>query len=269
MFTSFALDHLTVIETTPAALIETAHRAGYGRACSFVRSIDGLGGPEFDLARNNDQLRQARSALQKTGVRLDIAYPFSLSRRSVTSDFAADLAVASELGAPLVNLLIYLHDTSEILEKTDSFCEAAIALGLGVAIELAPVTSMKTLEQTSRLVRTLNRPRQVGINLDVLHLYRSGAAPSDVSQYRADIVYAQICDGPLTRPQDEWRNEGGLQRDRPGEGQMDMQGFLDAVAGTPTSIEVPDQRRRLAGESAQDRALATRLAAEKFNVLKL
>lgn len=265
--TIFALDHLTAIETDPAGLIETADRSGFRRACSFVRSIEGLGGPDFNLSRYPEQLRAATSAMAAHGVTLDIAYPFSLSGRSVTSDFLPDLEVAAALRAPLVNLLVYLRDESEILDKASDFCAAAATVGLGVAIELAPVTSLKTLGQTAGLVRALARTGQVGVNLDVLHLYRSGGTPSDIAPYRADVLYAQLCDGALARPADEWRDEGALQRDRPGEGEMDLRNFLDALSGVPISVEVPDQRRRLAGESAMDRASHTRLAAEKLSIL--
>ena len=63
----FALDHLTVIETTPRELAETASEAGYGRICTFVRSIDGLGGPTFDLTQDRGarfgRMRRGRAGM--------------------------------------------------------------------------------------------------------------------------------------------------------------------------------------------------------------
>lgn len=257
----FALDHLTVIETTPARLFETARDAGYDRACCFVRSIEGLGAPEYRLSQQPDHLRQAKEALGATGVGVDVAYPFTLSRHATMADLTADLDVAAELGARFANILIYLRDEAAILDQTAAFCEEALRRGLGVAVEMVPASAIKTLPQASALVRAVDRPGQVGVNLDVLHLYRSGLSPDDVAPFRGDIVYAQLCDGPLARPADEWRTEASLQRDLPGRGAFDLGGFLAAVADVPTSIEVPDARGLEAGAGPAERARAALAAA--------
>lgn len=255
-FAAFALDHLTVIETTPQALAETAANAGFTRICTFVRSISGLGGPEFDLTSDPSARRDMKSSLQSLGVSLDVAYPFTLSDRTQPGEFERDLACAAELGARFANLLIFTRDETRTHDETAAFCERAHQHGLGVAIEMVPATTMKTLAQTAALIQAINAPGEVGINLDALHLYRSGDSPQSVARYLKDIAYLQICDGPLEIATEDRRYEASMQRSLPGRGDFALAELLSQVSHIPASIEVPDAAARATGKDAVKRAQA-------------
>lgn len=258
---AFALDHLTVIETTPRALAETAVAAGYDRICTFVRSIDGLGGPAFDLSHDGQERKAMRATLDALGVSVDVAYPFTISDRTAPGDFDADLACAVELGARMVNLLVFARDPQRIQDETARFCERAGRLGLGVAIEMVPASTVKTLDQAAELVRVLGPGAHVGVNLDVLHLYRSGGDVASLVAFRDQIAYLQICDGPLDPPPEGRRHEASHQRRRPGEGEFALGAVMRLLAGVPASLEIPDAEALLAGLDPVARASACRSAA--------
>lgn len=263
--TRFALDHLTAIETTPRALAETAAAAGYDRICTFVRSIDGLGGPAFNLTTDAAEMKAVRTSLASLGLSIDVAYPFTLSDRTKPGDFEADLECAATLGARYVNLLCFIRDAGRLAEETASFCARARNYGLRVTIEMVPASTIRTLPQAARLLTELCPGPDVGINLDVLHLYRSGATPADVFPYRDKISYLQICDGPLEAPIETRHAEASHQRCLPGRGDFALAHLMRLLEGVPVSVEIPDEAGRTAGLDAVTRARAAFLAARSIS----
>lgn len=257
----FALDHLTAIETTPLELAETASQAGYNRICAFVRSIDGLGGPSFNLGDDRRELAATRAVLGSLGITVDVAYPFTISDRSLPGDFEADLASAAELGARLVNLLVFTRDPRRIQDDTASFCQRARAYGLGVALEMVPASTVRTLTEAASLVRDLGKEADIGINLDVLHLYRSGDRPASVVHFIDKVRYLQLCDGPLEIAAESRRAEASMQRLLPGQGAFDLHELTGLLGGVPASLEIPDAAAIAAGFGPIDRARAARTAA--------
>lgn len=257
----FALDHLSAIETTPLELAETAARAGYARLCTFVRSIEGLGGPTFDLSRAPGDRLAVRAALDALELTVDVAYPFTLSDRTQPGDFDADLDCAAELGARFVNMLIFSRDQERIPDQTARFHELARRRDLEVAIEMVPASAIKSLDQAHSLLETLGRPTGLGVNLDILHLYRSGSTPEAALAHREDVTYLQLCDGPLDMAIEARRHEASLQRRLPGEGDFAISAFLAAFPDVPASLEIPDEAGLRAGQSAVQRAARANAAA--------
>jgi sugar phosphate isomerase/epimerase len=255
------LDHLTAIETTPLELAETASQAGYNRICAFVRSIDGLGGPSFNLAEDRSRLAATRTALGTLDITVDFAYPFTISDRSLPGDFEADLASAAELGARMVNLLVFARDPRRIRDDTASFCERARAYSLGVALEMVPASTVRTLTEAASLVGDLGEDADIGINLDVLHLYRSGDRPMSVVPFIDKVRYLQLCDGPLEIAAESRRAEASMQRLLPGHGAFDLHELIGLLNGVPASLEIPDAAAKAAGLGPIDRARAARTAA--------
>lgn len=261
----FALDHLTVIETTPRELAETASGAGYNRICTFVRSIEGLGGPSFDLTQDRSEREATRAALEARQITVDVAYPFTISDRSQPGDSEADLACAADLGARMVNLLVFARDPQRIHDETARFCERARAHGLGVALEMVPASTVKTLAQAASLVRDLGEDADIGINLDVLHLYRSGDLPASIIPYIDEIRYLQLCDGPLKIAVEARRAEASLQRLLPGRGDFALKELTTFLNGIPASLEIPDAAAMADGVGPLDRARAARAAARAMS----
>lgn len=251
----FALDHLTAVEATPPELVEIASRAGYGGICLFLRTIEGLGMAGFDLVEDPGLMTETALRLEGSGVSLDLAYPFTLSSRTQAGDFERDLDAAARLGARAVNVLVFDRDLQRRQDAATALCQSAETRNLGLVIEFFPASAVRSLAEAVALVEAVDRPA-AGVNLDLLHLHRSGGRVEDIAHTPSDLVrFVQICDGPYSLDPACWREEASLQRALPGQGEFDIGRALELLpAGTPRSIEVPDLGGRQAGESGLTRA---------------
>lgn len=264
--TSLALDHLTVADTTPTQLIGIAEQIGCRAICLFMEPMAVLPRmPSFDLYTDATQRRETRRRLDDSGIALDIAYPFTLTGRTDVADFACALDCAADLGASAVNVLAYDRDPARRLAGFGAFCDMARARGLGVVIEFYPLSQIRSLGEAVRLVQDIGRPGEVGINVDLLHLMRSGGSIDDLANAPADyLLYAQQCDGPRACAADGLAFEASSQRLLPGAGVFDLAGFAAAIpAGCAVSVELPQDEALAAGIDARERA---RLAIDGVRV---
>jgi len=269
--TRLSLDHLTVTDTTPSQLAETAAEAGCSGICLFLRPMDVLPRmPDFALIGDTPERRATRAAMAANGVTLDLVYPFTLAGRTNVVDFEPALETSAWLGARTANILCYERDPASRLEKIAERAELAKTYAIGLSIEFYPPSRLASLGDAFAAIEALGR-RDVGVTLDLLHLVRSGGM-SGPQLRLADprIRIAQISDGPETMPADRIEWEAGVQRQLPGQGAFDIAGFADALAAeVPISVEVPQEAAIAAGVpvlerarraiDATRRALATRL----------
>ena len=106
-----ALDHITAIDTTPVQLAEAARMAGCVGMCLFMEPMVVLPlMPQFEIYDDLAARRELNTRMADLGVVLDLAYPFTLAGRTVVAAFAKALECAADLGAGLVNVLIYDRD---------------------------------------------------------------------------------------------------------------------------------------------------------------
>ncbi len=240
--TPLFLDHLTLVDQSPLGVIEAAHRLGYSGVCLFLAQMPELPRmPPFDLVANRQERRAVRDALAATGQRLGLAYPFTLSARSQLDAFQPSLECAAELGSEAVNVLIYDRDPQRRVDALAAFSALARTHGLRVAVEFYPASQVKTLAEACALVQTIDQPGQLGLNLDLLHLMRSGGSIADVAALPDDMVFiAQLADGPAQRPESEWAIEASEARAMMGAGDFDGCGFVSALPPRcRLSLEVP------------------------------
>ena len=252
-----ALDHITVVDAAPLDLVDAAQGAGCAGLCLFMEPMAVLPDmPHFDLYGSPAARADLKARMSDAGISLDLAYPFTLTGRSTISDFRPALDVAAELGAPLVNLLIYDRDETRRAENFAAFADLAEAAGLGVALEFYPVSHIRSLAEALALVTPLGRPGRVGVNVDLLHLMRSGGSLAELAAAPADsILFAQIADGPLTCVEESLDVEASSRRLLAGEGVFDVAGFVRALPeGCPISVEIPQEQALRAGLSRADRA---------------
>lgn len=257
-----ALDHITVVDTTPKQLVEAAHKIGCAGICLFMEPMDVLPlMPQFELYDNPAARRDLRSRMDDLGVVLDVAYPFTLAGRTDIAAFAPALQCAAELGAGLVNVLVYDREPARREERLSAFCETAANFALRVAVEFYPVSQVRSLDDALALVATIGRPGEVGINADLLHLMRSGGTLAELAEAPiGTILYGQFCDGLANRAVEELDFEASSDRLLPGEGVFDLAGFARALpVGCPVSVEIPRNAAVVAGSSVAERA---RLAVE-------
>lgn len=262
-----ALDHLSVADTSPPQLIEVAAGGGAQAVCLFLESMAILPSmPEFSLVRDRGARRETLARMEALGVGVDLVYPFTLATRTDVEAFRPALEVAAELGARAANVLVYHRDAGPRAECFARFSALALEYGLQVAVEAYPLSRVRTLDDALALAAVAAAPGKVGLNVDLLHLVRSGA---DLAALRAAppeaILYGQYSDAPASCDPADREHEATFQRFYPGEGGLDVEGFaMSLPPAVPTSVEVPREDLRLAGVSAAERARlalqSTRLA---------
>lgn len=258
-----ALDHLTAVDTLPADLAGIAAAAGCAGVCVFLHAMPVLPRlPDYDLVRNAARRRQTRDRCRELGVAVDLAYPFTLTGRSVPEDFRAALDAAADLGAGCVNALLYDRDPVRRYDVFAAFCDLARNAGLRVAVEFYPPSQVATLQAASALVNAIGRPGEVGITLDLLHLVRSGGTVADVAAVPPwQILVAQLCDGPASVSPDAATAEAATERVLPGQGVFGVPAFVAALpASALVSVEVPQEQAIRQGRTPAERAAAAAAA---------
>ena len=243
-----ALDHITAVDTTPIQLAEAARAAGCDGICLFMEPMDVLPlMPKFDIYRDLTARRAFRRRLDDLVVTLDVAYPFTLAGRTEVAAFATAMECAAELDAQVINALVYDRDPVRRADKFGQFCDLAGSFGLRVGVEFYPPSQVRSLADALALVDGAGA--HVGINVDLLHLMRSGGTFEELSAAPADrIFYGQLSDGPLQAPAD-LDAEASSGRALAGEGAFDLAGFVRALPqNCPLSVEIPRNAAVEAGE---------------------
>mgnify|MGYP001765327249 CR=1 FL=1 len=252
-----ALDHMTVVDTTPVQLAEAARGVGCDALCLFMQPMDVLPlMPHFDIIGDRAARRDLKARMDGLGVALDLAYPFTLAGRTVVTDFAPAFECAAELGAGLLNVLVYDRDPARRTDTFAAFCDAARGFGLRVAVEFYPASQVRSLADALALVGPVARPGEVGINADLLHLMRSGGSIAELAAAPpGTILYGQFSDGPADCPDGDIEGEASSRRLLPGEGSFDLAGFARALPdGCPVSVEIPRNALVESGVTVAERA---------------
>ncbi|ERL46152.1 domain containing protein [Candidatus Micropelagos thuwalensis] len=251
-----ALDHLTVMDTTPINLVRAAEASHCEGFCLFMQSLEVLPRmPLFNLIESPTEQRDLKAMMQTASISLDVAYPFTLAGRTEIKSFQAGLECAAFLEAEFVNALIYDRDDARREDNFLIFTEMAQQHGLKVVVEFFPGSQIMSLADALTLVSLADRPYEVGVNVDLLHLMRSGSTLEDLrAAPDAAILYAQICDAPL-EPHLSREVEASAQRCLIGEGDFDVAGFMAALPShCQMSVEIPREDAILGGQSVTQRA---------------
>jgi len=252
-----ALDHLTVVDCTPCEVVAIAAEVGCQSVCLFLQPMEVLPRmPSFELIGATAERRETRRRCQDLGITVDLAYPFTLTARTELDTFQAALETAAWLEVRAVNTLLYDRDPQRRLDKFTAFCQLAAGYDLAVAVEFYPLSQVRTLREALDLVACAEESGSVGVNVDLLHLMRSGGRVAEVAAAPAGaLLYAQYCDGQRTLDARDWSWEASSQRLLPGEGEFDVQQFARSLPiGTRCSVEVPQEREILQALSPRERA---------------
>jgi len=120
-------------------------------------------------------------------------------------------------------------------------------------VEFFPLSTVKSIDMAERLIRHVGR-RGVRINLDVLHLIRSGGTAAQVKALDPDLIgHVQLSDGPLRIAPERLMSEAAEERGLPGHGEFPLDEILAALPeGVPVGVEVPSLRRLQAGTTSAD-----------------
>ncbi|WP_298670980.1 TIM barrel protein [uncultured Sphingomonas sp.] len=232
------LDHLTVLSARPLDLVAAASEAGFDGVGLFLRGMHEVAGmPDFDLTADVVSRRDCRRAAADAGCRIAVAYPFTVTGASRPDDFLPALDAAAEIRTESINILAYDSETARCGEAIASLCAAAAARGLSAAIEFFPISAIRSLDDAIRLCEAVDKGLKV--NVDLLHLARSGSDIAQVRTHRDLISLVQLCDAPHAAPADLFA-EASHQRLLPGDGELDCLALIEACGDdVQMSIEAP------------------------------
>ena len=241
----FSLAYLTVFGCPPPEMTYIAARAGYDFV-SFRPIYMGLAGePNFDLAANPQLLRQTKTALATTGLRvLDI----ELARIADGTDpkkYLAALEVGAEIGATHVISSIWTADRAFAADCYGRLCDLARPLGLTMDLEFVTFASVRTLAEALGVLREVRR-ENCGLLVDTLHFSRSRTAPAELDGVPKEwFHFVHLCDAPAAIPatNDELIHTAREERLYVGEGGIDVAGILKKIPDVPYSIELPNVAR--------------------------
>lgn len=254
----FSLAALTVLELSPAEMVEVAARAGYTHVGLRVMPATAEE-HHFPLVADAGLRKQTLARLRDTGVRvLDIEILRLKPETRVVEDFEAHLAVGAEFGAS--ELLVAGNDPDEarMIDNFAALCDLAKTYGLHPHLEFMPWTNSPNLDSALRVVKAAGRDNGC-ILIDAFHFDRSGSSLETLAQVDpARLRYMQLCDVPGPRPSDmdEILRQARSERRFPGDGTGDLVGLLRAMPRqVPLSLEIPTQALYEQGVSAYERAL--------------
>ncbi|MDC0609551.1 sugar phosphate isomerase/epimerase [Vibrio sp.] len=147
--------------------------------------------------------------------------------------------IAADLECPNIQILaqhgIDHLSQDEIMtimtNNIDKISDIGMKYGVRYQIEVIASTQFNTLNHALQVIDTLKKPN-VGIVVDFWHLYASGSQPSDIAKLDKNIIYGvHFCDGRKPHKDEPW-NELVQRAYFPGEGDIDVQAFTNAVQST-------------------------------------
>ena len=232
-----ALAPLTVGRPEPPEMVAVAEAGGFRRIGMSLWAPDGgLGAICTDPGLLCTTLR----ALARSGVAVTDVSVVVLTGNLDLGDARRMVEVGRQLGADRVVVMNRIPDPGRAAEVLASVADLAGEAGMLVGLEFMPYSPTPDVAAAAALVRTVDRPG-VGVVLDVLHLFRSGGGPKDVSRVAVPLVLVQLCDAPDTPPaQFRLRAESLTDRRYPGHGDLPLGAVLASVpSGVPVTLEAP------------------------------
>jgi len=245
MAQQFSLAHLTVLGCPPAEMTYIAARAGYDFV-SIRPIFMGLPGePNYSLADNPQMLRQLKTALAATGLRVHDIELARVYEGLHPTKYLPAMEVAAELGAKAVLSSIWGGERDFYLEKFAAICDLAKPFGLTVDLEYVPIAAVANLAQAVDVLRTIARPN-AGLMLDMHHFHRARDNPADLDALpREWFHFAHLCDAPAEIPTERAEMIRILREARlyVGEGGIEVAGILAHIPRCVYSIELPNKVR--------------------------
>lgn len=166
--------------------------------------------------------------------------------------------LAHAVGTDLVNAppgLAMPESEQETIDAFGALCDRAATEGLRVSLEFMPFTPVTDLATALRIVSGVGRGNG-GIMLDCWHHHRGGGTAGDLLQVPGSMVFAVQLDDALPEPMTDVVEETLNYRLLPGEGCIDLAGYVAALltTGATPVYDVEVFKDELRGETAPERA---------------
>ena len=241
----FSLAHLTALGCAPPEATYIAALAGYDYISLRLILLGLPGEPNYALAENPTMLRQTKSALAETGLKLHDIELAHIHDNIDPKSFAPAMEVAAELGARQMISSIWTQDRSFALDAFSSICDLAKPYGLTVNLEFVTWAGVTNLQQALEFCRDAGRDN-CGILIDTLHFHRSGVKPAELDAVPRDwFHFVHLCDAPPEIPaeKDALIHTGRAERLYLGEGGIDLAGIVSRIPEVVYSLEIPHLAR--------------------------
>ena len=238
-------------------MISIAARAGYDYVGIRLIPMAPPHEPNYALPDNPQMLKQTKTALASTGVRVHDIEVARVYEGVNPSKYLPAMEVAAELGAKALLSSIWGGERDFYIEKFAEICDLAKPFELTVDLEYVPIALVRNLAQAVDVLRTANRTN-AGLMIDMHHFHRARDNPVDLDALpREWFHFAHICDADAEIPteRDEMIRIIRDARLYVGEGGIDVAGILAHLPHCVYSIEVPNRKRH---EELGDAAHATR-----------
>lgn len=265
-----SLANLTVGRIPQTELIEVAAEAGFGAVGLLIMTATSQ--PlQYEVIGRPEVIREVKAALKDTGVRAFDIEAFVLSPQTDLERYKSALALGAELGATHISTIGTEFSPGATFlsasQRTDLFgrlCDEAAKVGMTVGVEFMLYRDISTWQDALELVESAGRSN-AGLILDVLHFFRSGAAPTDLLQIPAGrIAYVQLSNCVKTSPAvGDLAMEARTSRLHLGDGAIPLGEILDQLpADLQLVIETPVAAD--AALSALERARSAALHSADF-----
>lgn len=239
-----SLDHLTVIDASPRELIEAAAAGGFEHA--GLRIVQPLAAAEVaDVIGQPSVRRELKSAMAATGVSVQLIESVWLGPDADPLSLEPALATGAELGARFVLVAGNDPERARLIGNLGALATLAHNYGLEIAFEFMPFTQVRRYEDAVAIKREIGRDN-LRLLIDALHLSRSGRDFHKLDPFDPALVsYIHLCDarGAIPSSSDDLRAEARLDRYDPGDGDLPLDAFLDAMPDDAClGIEAPCNR---------------------------
>lgn len=171
---------------------------------------------------------------------IDIERYQGAARQQMLSEATRLTRIAAELECPTIQILAqhgidHLPEAQILDIMTENVADIAAVgeqYGVRYQIEVIAHTKFNTLNQALEVIRRTGK-RNVGLVIDFWHLYATGATkPEEIKRLDPSLIFGvHFCDGRKPQPGEAW-NETVLRAYMPGEGDIDIQAWTDAVKAT-------------------------------------
>lgn len=171
---------------------------------------------------------------------IDIERHQAAEKQQLLAEATRLTQIAADLECPTIQILAqhgidHLPEAQILDIMTENISEiAAIGQQYGVRyqIEVIAHTKFNTLNQALEVIRRIGKPN-VGLVIDFWHLFATGqTVPDDIRQLDPSLIFGvHFCDGRKPHPGEAWE-ETVLRAYMPGEGDIDVQAWTDAVKAT-------------------------------------
>jgi sugar phosphate isomerase/epimerase len=149
--------------------------------------------------------------------------------------------VALVIGAPTIQVNAFSElegrPMEEVIgmtaENLQIIADIGLKKGIRFQIEGAAWTPIHTLDHCLELIKQTDR-NNVGLVIDFWHFWASrGANPDDIRRLNASLIYGvHLCDGLRPELGEPWPDERELRGCLPGEGDLPVREWMDAVKAT-------------------------------------